>query len=64
MREKVGFMEVYKEFQLKIFHYLSRLAGHHEAEDLAREVFNKVSRDLEGFKTGKQLIFFMFLLKL
>lgn len=50
MREEVDFTEVYKEFQLKIFHYLSRLAGHHEAEDLAQEVFNKVSRGLEGFK--------------
>ncbi|UCF85273.1 MAG: hypothetical protein JSV50_06455 [Desulfobacteraceae bacterium] len=50
MREEIDFTEVYKEFQPKIFHYLSRLAGHHEAEDLAQEVFNKVNRDLEGFK--------------
>jgi DNA-directed RNA polymerase specialized sigma24 family protein len=43
---KLDFKEIYKEFQPKIRHYLSRLAGPAEAEDLTQEVFEKVSRGL------------------
>jgi RNA polymerase sigma-70 factor (ECF subfamily) len=46
----LNFKEIYAEFQPKILHYLSRLAGPAEAEDLTQEVFVKVSRGLEGFK--------------
>ncbi len=46
----ISFNEVYKEFQPKILHYISRLTGNYEAEDITQEVFEKISRGLEGFK--------------
>ena len=55
MRTEVNFKEVYKEFQPKIHHYLSRLMGLEEAEDLAQEVFEKVNRSLNGFKGKSKL---------
>ncbi len=51
----IDFNEVYKEYQPKILHYLSRLAGHHEAEDITQEVFEKVSIGLKGFKGKSKL---------
>ncbi len=50
MHVEIDFKEVYEEFQPKILHYLYRLTGHDEVEDIAQEVFEKVSRSLEGFK--------------
>ena len=55
MNREIDFEEVYEEFQPKILHYLSRLAGPNEAEDLAQEVFEKVSGCLEGFKGESRL---------
>lgn len=55
MRREIDFKKIYEEFQPKIFHYLSRLAGPVEAEDLTQEVFQKVSRGLEGFKGESKL---------
>jgi RNA polymerase sigma-70 factor (ECF subfamily) len=49
------FKEIYAEFQPKIHHYLTRLAGPAEAEDLTQEVFAKVSNGLEGFKGESKL---------
>lgn len=50
MSSTIDFNEVYKKFQPKIFHYLSRLIGPSEAEDTVQEVFEKVSRKLKTFK--------------
>lgn len=44
------FNAVYMEFRPKIVRYLARLAGNDEAEDLAQEVFVKVSRGLKDFR--------------
>lgn len=55
MSIKVDFQEVYKEFQQKILHYVSRLTGHYEAEDITQEVFEKVSRSLADFKGESKL---------
>ncbi len=55
MSGEIEFKEVYEEFQPKILHYLSRLTGHHEAEDIAQEVFEKVSRSLKDFKGESKL---------
>ena len=44
------FREIYQKFQPKIVPYLCRLLGNQDAEDIAQEVFAKVSRGLEGFK--------------
>ena len=49
------FEKIYADFQPKILNYLSRLIGPGEAEDVAQEVFAKVSRGLAGFKGQSKL---------
>ena len=44
------FSEIYSEFYPKITHYLTRLVGDHEAEDVAQVVFEKVNSSLSTFK--------------
>jgi RNA polymerase sigma-70 factor (ECF subfamily) len=51
----VEFEKIYEEFQPKILNYLSRLMGPSEAEDIAQEVFTKVSRGLDSFKGQSKL---------
>ena len=55
MSNAIDFNEVYKKFQPKILHYLSRLIGPSEAEDTVQEVFEKVNRGLDGFKGQSKL---------
>lgn len=51
----VSFAEVYAELQPKIRRYLSRMVGRTEAEDLAQEVFARVSQALPGFRGDSKL---------
>jgi RNA polymerase sigma-70 factor (ECF subfamily) len=46
---------IYCEYYPKIVGYLRRLVGEAEAEDVAQEVFVKISRSLEGFRGESQL---------
>lgn len=55
MSGKLDFNEIYEEFQPKIRHYLTGLAGPAEAEDLTQEVFEKVSSALEAFRGESEL---------
>jgi RNA polymerase sigma-70 factor (ECF subfamily) len=50
LRNQTEIKEIYQEFQPKIRHYLSRMLGDQAAEDIAQEVFAKVSRRLDSFK--------------
>jgi RNA polymerase sigma-70 factor (ECF subfamily) len=50
MNETLDFREVYQEYQPKILRYISRLAGPRETEDITQEVFERVSRALDGFR--------------
>ena len=52
-KENLG--EVYREFHPKILHYLSRVAGPDEADDLAQEVFEKANRGIEDFRGESKL---------
>src|SRR5512142_1564683 len=45
-----AFQQIYDSFQPKIRHYLARIVGQDEAEDLTQEVFMKVIQGLPGFK--------------
>ena len=45
-----AFQEVYAELQPRIRHYMRRLVGAAEAEDLTQEVFIKVSQALPDFR--------------
>jgi RNA polymerase sigma-70 factor (ECF subfamily) len=49
------FINVYNEYYNKIIQYLSRVVGPNDAEDLAQDVFNKISRNLGGFKGKSKL---------
>jgi len=51
----IEFQKIYGDFRLRVFHYLRRLVGEHEAEDLTQEVFLKVSRALNDFRGDSSL---------
>jgi RNA polymerase sigma-70 factor (ECF subfamily) len=46
---------IYREFQPKIYRYLSRLSGQTDATDLTQEVFLKVSQALDTFRGESSL---------
>ena len=52
---EVEVQSIYRTFQPRIVRYLTRLVGEQEAEDLAQEVFIKVSQALENFRGESQL---------
>lgn len=55
MSKPKDFEEIYREFFPKVLSYLRRLVGRHEAEDLAQEVFLKVSAALPDFRGDSNL---------
>ena len=55
MATECEFMNIYDEYYSKIIQYLSRIVGPNDAEDLAQESFNKISRNLGGFKKKSKL---------
>ena len=52
---ELDFQKIYDTYQPRILRYLVRLVGEHEAEDLAQEVFVKISQALETFRGESQL---------
>jgi len=54
-KEELDFDSVYDEFHSKIGHYLERMVGKSEAEDLTQEVFMKVNKSLDGFEGKSSL---------
>lgn len=50
MTNEPEFQKIYEAYKPKIFRYLTRLTNEHEAEDLAQEVFMKVSQGLKDFR--------------
>ena len=55
MKVKTDFNKVFEEFQPKILHYIARMTGIDEAEDITQEVFQKVSFAIENFKGESKL---------
>lgn len=55
MSVEYDFNKIYKEYYQKIIQYVSRMVGENEAEDIAQEVFNKISRNLSGFRGKSKL---------
>ncbi|MHC4912193.1 MAG: RNA polymerase sigma factor [Planctomycetota bacterium] len=51
----LDFRDVYDKFYVKIRHYLERMVGKDEVEDLTQEVFIKVDKGLERFKGKSSL---------
>jgi RNA polymerase sigma-70 factor (ECF subfamily) len=52
---RLDFREVHDTLRPRVQRYLARMAGEAEAEDLAQEVFEKVSRGLEDFRGDADL---------
>ncbi|MGD8645390.1 MAG: RNA polymerase sigma factor [Desulfobacterales bacterium] len=50
MHNQPEFDKIYQEYQPRIRPYLSRILGGQAAEDIAQDVFAKVSRRLDSFK--------------
>ena len=55
-----NFSDIYREFYPKITHYLTRLVGEHEAEDVAQTVFEKVNNNLSTFKGESKISTWVF----
>lgn len=49
------FHQIHDEFRPKILHYLTRIVGPRDAEDLTQEVFVKVNQSLKTFRGESQL---------
>ncbi|MFC1845481.1 RNA polymerase sigma factor [Thermodesulfobacteriota bacterium] len=54
------FSDIYQEFHPKVTHFLTRLVGGNEAEDVAQVVFEKVSNSLSDFKGESKLSTWIF----
>ena len=52
---ELDFQKIYDTYHPQILRYLVRLVGEPEAEDLAQEVFVKVSQGLKTFRGESQL---------
>jgi len=50
LHTQTEFKEIYREFQPKILRYMARMLGDQAAEDIAQEVFAKISRSLNSYK--------------
>ena len=55
MTSEYEFKNIHSEYYQKIIKYLLRLVGQYEAEDVAQEVFEKVSQRLKSFKGESKL---------
>jgi RNA polymerase sigma-70 factor, ECF subfamily len=55
VENEAAFQNIYVQYRPKILNYLRRLVGEADAEDVAQEVFVKVSKALEGFRGESQL---------
>ena len=55
MTSECDFIKIYDEYYQRIIHYLTRIAGPNDAEDIAQDVFDKISRSLEGFRGESKL---------
>ena len=55
MKEDLDFLSIYEEFYPKIRHYLKRMVGDNDADDVAQEVFDKISRNLNDFKGESEI---------
>ncbi len=53
--EDLDFQKIHADFRQKITHYLARLVGEFEAEDLTQEVFVRVNQNLSNFRGESRL---------
>jgi RNA polymerase sigma-70 factor (ECF subfamily) len=54
------FEDIYREYRSRIYHYLARMVGQDEAEDLTQEVFVKAGKSLHSFDGLSQISTWLF----
>jgi RNA polymerase sigma-70 factor (ECF subfamily) len=52
---ELQFSDIYDEFHEKVHHYLERMVGKNDAEDVAQEVFMKINKGLKNFEGKSSL---------
>ncbi len=55
MSQHPAFPEIYNDFYSKIHHYLKRLVGNNEAEEVTQTVFERINKNLDSFKGKSKL---------
>jgi RNA polymerase sigma-70 factor (ECF subfamily) len=55
MTSEGRFIKIYHDYYQKIIQYLSRIVGPNDAEDIAQDVFDKISRNLGEFRGESKL---------
>ncbi|UCH22026.1 MAG: RNA polymerase sigma factor [Deltaproteobacteria bacterium] len=55
MASECEFIKIYNEYYQKVIRYLVRIVGANDAEDIAQEVFDKISQSLGGFRGNSKL---------
>lgn len=55
MSQHPAFPEIYNDFHPKILHYLRRLVGNSEAEEVTQTVFERINKNLDSFKGKSKL---------
>jgi RNA polymerase sigma-70 factor (ECF subfamily) len=55
MNPEDKFIKIYHDYYQKIVKYLSRIVGPNDAEDIAQDVFDKISRNISGFRRESKL---------
>jgi RNA polymerase sigma-70 factor, ECF subfamily len=55
MNTESEFKKIYSEYYQKILNYLSSIVGQNDAEDVAQDVFDKIGRNIGGFRGKSQL---------
>ena len=55
MTSEYEFKKIYDEYYQKIIQYLTRVVGANDAEDIAQDVFDKISRNLGEFRGQSKL---------
>ncbi|WP_022665411.1 RNA polymerase sigma factor [Desulfospira joergensenii] len=55
MKDRHTFDEIHEEYHDKIVHYLIRIVGANDAEDVAQEVFNKANEHIGNLKEDSKL---------
>lgn len=56
----LNYNEIYNEYYQKIQHYLARIVGQDDAEDISQEVFIKINKSLETLEDENKLSYWIF----
>ncbi|MBI5594375.1 MAG: RNA polymerase sigma factor [Deltaproteobacteria bacterium] len=54
-KSELEFIQIYDIFQPRVSHYLTRMVGKQEAEDLTQDVFMKINQNLKNFRGESEL---------